>query len=288
MYFFNHIVILCFMPFSFKKFQTKPFVIMGILNTTPDSFSDGGVNNDIDTALQNALKMQTEGADIIDIGGESTKPGAQNISIDEELSRVIPTIERIRANSEITISIDTTKALVAEEAIKAGADIVNDISAATKDPEMKNVIARLKPSLVIMHMKGTPQDMQNNPQYDFVTFEIIDFLRSRLLALNELGIASEEIIIDPGIGFGKTYEHNLNILKNLDHFLGLHQEILIGVSRKILFEKMLGAKTHDRVIGTASVNIWCWQHGVKYFRVHDVKATQQALKTYQTLTGRYQ
>lgn len=263
----------------------KPYVLMGILNVTPDSFSDGGNFNTHDKAIRGVEKMIEEGAHIIDIGGESTRPKAIPISLQEEMDRAIPVIELIRKFSNIPISIDTTKASVAEFALKAGADIVNDISACTQDDKMINIILNHKPAVVLMHRKGTPATMQNNPSYDNLLEEVISFLLTQAKKLQTAGLKKDQIIIDPGIGFGKSYEHNIALLKNLSKIKATGYEILLGVSRKSLFNKMLNAELNDRVIGTTTVNAFAFMNGVKYFRVHDIKANKQALETIKTMIG---
>lgn len=268
------------------KLTELPYVLMGILNITPDSFSDGGSFNTLEKAKIGAEKMIQEGAHIIDIGGESTRPKAIPISLQEELDRAIPVIELIRKFSNIPISIDTTKAIVAENALNAGADIVNDISACTQDEKMIATIKTFKPVVVIMHRQGMPATMQENPNYGNVISEVIEFLSAQAKKLQLIGLIKEQIIIDPGIGFGKSYEHNLALLKNLPKIKESGYEILLGVSRKSLFQKMLQAEINDRVIGTTAVNSFAFLNGVKYFRVHDIKANKQALETTKTLLGK--
>ena len=209
----------------------KPYLIMGILNVTPDSFSDGGQFLKVENAFTHSVKMIEEGADIIDIGGESTKPFADPVSTDEELSRVIPVIEKIRSEYDILISIDTTKSKVAEEAITAGANIINDVSAMEIDENMLQVAKNYNSPIVMMHMKGIPKNMQNNPTYDHLITEIKDYLSSRVKCAINAGIDKKNIIIDPGIGFGKSVEHNFEIINNLDSFVDLGFPVLLGASR---------------------------------------------------------
>ncbi len=268
------------------NFAELPYVLMAILNVTPDSFSDGGNFNSIEKAVRGATQMIAEGAHIIDIGGESTRPKAKPISLQEELDRAIPVIEQIRKFSDIPISIDTTKANVAKAALLAGADIINDISACTHDPNMLATIKEYKPPTILMHRQGTPANMQENPTYHNVLEEVISFLGQQAKVLESQGLDKNQIIIDPGIGFGKTYEHNLALIKGLSKIKKLGYEILMGVSRKSLFQKMLGADINDRLIGTATVNIFAFSHGVKYFRVHDIKANKQALEATKILIGK--
>lgn len=263
-----------------------PFVLMAILNVTPDSFSDGGNYNSIEKAVDGAKKMISEGAHIIDIGGESTRSKAKPISLQEELDRAIPVIEQIRKFSDIPISIDTTKAMVAKAALYAGADIINDISACTQDANMTKVILELMPPTILMHRQGTPANMQDNPSYQNVVEDVTSFLLQQAKMLESQGLAKNQIILDPGIGFGKTYEHNLALIRGLSQLKTLGYDILLGVSRKSLFQKMLNADLNDRTIGTAAVNIYAFSNGVRYFRVHDIKANKQALVTTKILTGK--
>jgi len=252
--------------------------IMGILNITPDSFSDGGRFFDRpEEAIEYALKMEEEGADIIDIGGESTRPGAKPVSLKEELRRVIPVIKILSKRLKIPISIDTRKAKVAKEAIEAGASIVNDVSGLRYDEEMRKIVAYYKVPLIIMHMKGNPQTMQRNPFYKDLISEIIDFLEKRINLAEEAGISRENIIIDPGIGFGKTVEHNLMILKNLYQFKVLGRPILIGTSRKSFIGKILNLDVNERLYGTISSCCLAVLKGANILRVHDVKEVKEAI-----------
>ena len=268
------------------KLTELPYVLMGVLNITPDSFSDGGCFNTIEKAKIGAETMIQEGAHIIDIGGESTRPKATPITFQEELDRAIPVIELIRKFSDVCISIDTTKASVAEHALKAGANIVNDISGFSHDEKMMPLLKKLRPPVVLMHRKGLPATMQENPTYDNVVQEVLQFLTSQAKKLQDIGLEKSQIILDPGIGFGKTYEHNLALLKNINKIKETGYEVLLGVSRKSLFQKMLNADINDRVIGTTAVNSFAFMSGVKYFRVHDIKASKQALETTRILIGK--
>jgi len=252
--------------------------IMGILNVTPDSFSDGGHFSSIKDALNQADRLVDEGADIIDIGGESTRPFADSVSTKEELQRVIPVIRGINSKHSIPISIDTTKAVVAEEALRAGANIINDISALRKDPEMISVVQQTNVPVIIMHMQGKPADMQINPEYRNVIVEILDFFKERINWIKEKGVDVNRLIIDPGIGFGKTLQHNLSILKNLTKFSTLEMPILLGHSRK----RFLGDITDidpegERDLASAIVSAFCCTENVAIVRVHNVAATRQAL-----------
>ena len=255
----------------------KPYLIMGILNVTPDSFSDGGQFLKVENAFTHSVKMIEEGADIIDIGGESTKPFADPVSTDEELSRVIPVIEKIRSEYDILISIDTTKSKVAEEAITAGANIINDVSAMEIDENMLQVAKNYNSPIVMMHMKGIPKNMQNNPTYDHLITEIKDYLSSRVKYAINAGIDKKNIIIDPGIGFGKSVEHNFEIINNLDSFVDLGFPVLLGASRKSFIGLTLDVEEKDRLEGSIAANVIGLQKGAKIFRVHDVLAAKKSL-----------
>ena len=262
---------------QYLKFMGKKFILVGILNVTPDSFSDGGLFLNPDVAVSHAMRMVTEGADIIDVGGESTRPGATPVPVDEELRRVLPVIEQL-ADRGVRISIDTYKSEVAEAALKLGAEIVNDVSGLRFDPRMPEVIAKYNAKVVIMHMKGTPRTMQVNPYYEDVMHELITYFSERLEFTQSYGIKCENIIIDPGIGFGKRVEDNLTILRNLSSLCELGTPVMIGVSRKSFIGKILGIDNpRDRLIGSIASNLIAFLNGVTYFRVHDVKPTREAL-----------
>jgi dihydropteroate synthase len=252
--------------------------IMGILNVTPDSFSDGGNHNTYDAALQHADELVSAGADILDVGGESTRPYADPVSLEEELARTIPVIKAIRTTSSVPISIDTTKAEVARQALLAGADIINDISSLLKDPDMIEVVKETEVPIIIMHMQGTPADMQNRPQYESVVEEVLEFFRERINWMVKQGVARERIIIDPGIGFGKTMAHNLSIIKHLDRFKALDLQVLLGHSRKNFLGLLTGLEAEQRDLPTAVISALSVQHHVDIVRVHDVVATRQALQ----------
>lgn len=252
--------------------------IMGILNATPDSFSDGGLYSTRQSAVEQARLLIEAGADIIDIGGESTRPYAEPVDTDNELARVIPVITGIRTFSHIPISIDTTKAEVARQAIAAGANIINDVSALRNDPEMADVVIDSGGEVIIMHMKGTPGTMQVDPQYDDVIEEIISFFKMRLATLDALGVDPEKVIIDPGIGFGKKLEHNLTILKYFERFSVLNRPLLLGHSRKRFLGDITGLDAADRDMVTAVVSGLCLDQNVSIFRVHDVASTKYALQ----------
>jgi dihydropteroate synthase len=252
---------------------------MGILNVTPDSFSDGGLFLDKTKAVDRALTMEDEGADIIDIGGESTRPGAEAVSIDEELKRTIPVIEKISSKLTIPISIDTYKSGVAKHAIEAGASIVNDISGLRFDSDMAPLLARHKVAVVVMHIKGTPRDMQMNPEYRELLSEIKDYLAESMQIAVRGGIEEDRIIIDPGIGFGKTPGHNLQIINNLHVFEELSRPILVGPSKKSFIGSILdSAPPAERVDGTASVVAISIMQGANIVRVHDVKEMVQVVR----------
>ena len=250
--------------------------IMGILNVTPDSFSDGGRFHSCESALIQADRLIAEGAAILDIGGESTRPYAEPVSLEEELARTIPVIKKVRTRHTIPISIDTTKAEVARQALAAGADIVNDISAARKDPEIIEVAASFNAPLIIMHMQGSPEDMQDRPAYDNVVDEILAFFEERLDWLTSQGISEERITIDPGIGFGKTVAHNLTIIKHLDRFRCFGLPVLLGHSRKNFLGVLTGLDADRRGLPTAVVAALAAGRA-DIIRVHDVAETRAAL-----------
>ncbi len=249
----------------------KRTYLMGILNVTPDSFSDGGQYNSIETALEQAKKMMDNGADIIDIGGQSTRPGAEEITLEEELNRVIPIIQKLRKNSLIPISIDTTRSQVAQVAIEAGADIVNDISGGTFDEKMFSTVASLDVPMIIMHIRGTPKTMQQNTDYQDLVNEVIEWLNCQVNQAIKAGIDQHKIIIDPGIGFAKTYQQNIELLQNLAQFHRLNCPILVGVSRKSFIGHILKQKDpKKRVWGTAAACCSAIASKSHILRVHDV------------------
>ena len=251
---------------------TKKTYIMGVLNITQDSFSDGGLYFDKSAAIKRALQMVEEGADIIDIGGESTRPGAEPVTVEEELRRTIPVIEALAKKINVPISIDTYKSEVAEKALDAGASIVNDISGLRFDPEMAKVVSDYKVPVVIMHIKGRPKDMQQNPVYEALVPEIMDYLRKGIRLAKESGVSEDKIIIDPGIGFGKTFNQNLEIINNLHEFTLLEKPILIGPSRKAFIGKILGnVSGTDRLEGTSAAVAISIMNGANIIRVHDIK-----------------
>ena len=257
--------------------DNKQSLIMGILNVTPDSFSDGGQYFDKNVAVEHALAMIRNGANIIDIGGESTRPFSDPVSLDEEISRVIPVIKGIREKSDVCISIDTTKSMVASEALHVGASIINDVSAMEVDPFMADIAVKFDCPIIIMHMKGTPKNMQDNPTYESLISDIKNYLIKRIDYAVSKGVHRKKIIIDPGIGFGKTVENNFEIINNLNHFVKLNFPVLLGASRKSFIGIALNLPENERLEGSLAANIIGLQQGVKIFRVHDVAETYKAL-----------
>ena len=255
-------------------------LIMGILNLTPDSFSDGGRFFTIRSAVDQAKRLEDEGADILDIGGESTRPYSQAVDLADELRRVVPILEKIQDKVKIPISIDTTKAGVAEAAIDLGAEIINDVSGLETDPAMVEIARARQVGVCAMHMQGTPQSMQDNPSYTNVVAEIVDTLKKRDEWLLEQGIAPERICLDPGIGFGKSHAHNLELLQKASEFHSIGRPILIGHSRKGFIAKVLGNKYSDRCFGTVGVSLALALHRIQVLRVHDVAANKQALQLF--------
>lgn len=257
--------------------------LMGIVNVTPDSFSDGGRFRDADAAVAQALQLANDGADILDVGGESTRPGADPVSLADELQRIIPVIERLAERTQLPISVDTYKAEVARQALRAGAHIVNDISGLQFDAAMVDVCREYSAGIVCMHIQGTPQTMQLNPQYTDVVAEICGFFRARRDALLAVGIDAEQLVWDPGIGFGKTAEHNLEILSHIAEFRQLSRPVLVGHSRKGFLKRVLGRAVDERLFGTLGVSIALAAQGADILRVHDVAATRDALTAWQTV-----
>lgn len=250
--------------------------IMGILNVTPDSFSDGGLYLRPEAAVVRAKQIESEGADFIDIGGQSTRPGAEEISAEEEMKRVIPVLKALAKEIRIPMSIDTYRSEVAEEALKCGALIVNDISALNFDKDMAKVISKYKASAILMHIKGTPRDMQVNPEYHDLIAEVLTYLENGMWKANVEGI--DQIIIDPGIGFGKSVEHNLYLIKNMYEFKKLDCPIMLGISRKSLIGKIDGSDINERLSGTIALNTISILNGVNILRVHDVKEAVRAAR----------
>jgi dihydropteroate synthase len=251
--------------------------IMGVINITPDSFSDGGLHFDKDKAVARGLQLREEGSDIIDIGGESTRPGSEPVNQEEELRRVIPVISALRDKTDSLISIDTTKSEVARAALDAGADIINDISSSSFDPKTFSVAAERGAPVILMHMKGIPRNMQVNPFYENVLLEVKSFLEEKIEQAQAAGIKKENIIIDPGIGFGKRHKDNLVLIKNLHFFEDLDQPILIGISRKSFIGKILDSSPQQRLEGTIASAVLSIVHGAHILRVHDVASVKKAV-----------
>jgi dihydropteroate synthase len=265
------------MQFKGKFLDLSSPRVMGILNVTPDSFSDGGAFNILENSLAQAGLMLSEGADIIDIGGESTRPGARDVSVQQELDRVIPVIELICQRFDTIVSIDTSKAQVMTEAINAGASLINDVRALQEKGALDAAVAAKVP-VCLMHMQGQPRVMQQNPSYDDVVKDVMMFLQDRISICRKAGIAAEKIIVDPGFGFGKSLEHNYQMLANLEKFHRLNVPILAGMSRKSMIGNLLQREIGERLAGNVAVATLAAQKGVQIIRVHDVKETVDAVK----------
>jgi len=257
--------------------------LMGILNVTPDSFSDGGQFFEPDRAAERAAEMIDQGARIIDIGGESTRPGAREIAVEEEIKRVLPVIKKLRPRTKALISIDTRKSRVARVALEEGVDLVNDISGLGHDREMTEVVAEFQVPIIIMHMLGTPETMQIAPHYNNLLFDLKHFFLTRIRQALTAGIPEDRIIIDPGIGFGKTLEHNLQLINNLEYFLDLGKPVLVGPSRKSFIGLILGVPAEQRLEGTIAASILSWLHGAAILRVHDVLQVKRALQVTESI-----
>ncbi|MEM9411475.1 MAG: dihydropteroate synthase [Planctomycetota bacterium] len=255
------------------EFECRP-KIMGIVNVTPDSFSDGGQYHDTQHAIDHALQLADHGADILDVGGESTRPYSKPVETKEEIERVIPVISEIAKRTSVPISIDTSKAEVAKAAIDCGAEIINDVTGLEGDPAMLDVALKTGAGVCVMHMQGNPQNMQDNPMYENVTEEISSYLQRRFETLVAGGIKPEKICLDPGIGFGKTHEHNFDLLRNSHKFLNLGRPILVGHSRKGFIGKAIGDKEANRDFGTLAVSINLAKQNIHVLRVHNVEATK--------------
>ena len=260
-------------------------LLMGIVNVTPDSFSDGGRFLEPEAAVAHAKQLVADGADLLDVGGESTRPGAADVSADEELRRVMPVVERLAVEVAVPLSIDTRKAGVARAAVEAGAEIINDVSGLEADPAMVGVAVDTGAGVCVMHMQGTPQTMQRKPTYRDVVQEVSDYLASRREALMAAGVAAERICLDPGIGFGKTYEHNLALLRNCHQFHALGCPLLVGHSRKSFLGALLGDERADRTPATIGVALGLAAQGVQVLRVHDVRAVREALLAFEAGGG---
>ncbi len=269
--------------------RTLPFahrpLVMGIVNVTPDSFSDGGQFFDPRRAIDHGLRLAAEGADLLDVGGESTRPYSAPVDEDEELRRVTPVVAALCEQAHVPLSIDTTKATVAREALQAGAEIINDITGLEGDPAMLGVARDCGAGVCAMHMQGTPQTMQDQPTYDDVVMDIYDYLAARREALLRAGLEPARICLDPGVGFGKTHQHNLTLLAHCWRYHELRQPLLVGHSRKGFIGKVLQDKEADRTFGTVGVSLALARQGVQVLRVHDVAATRQALLLFEAAGG---
>lgn len=266
--------------------QTRPPLVMGVLNVTPDSFSDGGKFASADAAVEHAFEMAQAGADLIDIGGESTRPGSDPVDDDEQIRRVIPVIQSIQKQLPITLSTDTTRASVAEAALDAGAHLVNDISAGRDDPAMFPLVARKRVPVILMHMLDRPKTMQHAPQYDDVTAEVAGFLNERIIDAGIHGIETERILIDPGIGFGKTLDHNLQLLRRLMELSVLARPMVVGTSRKSFIGRITGEdEPSARLFGTAASVAWSIANGASIVRVHDVEPMMKVVKMIRAIMG---
>jgi len=252
--------------------------VMGVLNVTPDSFSDGGRFAQLEAAVAQGVAMARDGAAIIDVGGESTRPGSDRVELDEELARVLPVIERLRAETPAVLSIDTSKAEVARRALVAGAAVINDVSALRMDPEMVDVAADAGCAVVLMHMQGEPKTMQQDPHYDDVVDDVRAFLEARMAFAVEHGVAEEQLLVDPGIGFGKTVAHNLTLLSGLGRLKELGRPVVLGASRKRFLGAILGAEPGGRLIGTVAATVIGLLNGADVVRVHDVRENFEALR----------
>jgi dihydropteroate synthase len=257
----------------------REFAVMGVVNVTPDSFSDGGQWLDAGRAVAHGLELASEGAAILDVGGESTRPGAEPVSLSEELRRVMPVIEGlIAAGTGAQISIDTSKATVAEAALAAGATLLNDVTALRADPRIAELVAAHGTEVCLMHMLGEPRTMQDDPQYADVVSDVKAFLEDRMAFAVAEGIAEERILLDPGIGFGKTLEHNLELVRRLDELVALGRPVVMGASRKSFLGRITGRDVDHRVAATVAVNVLAFERGARVFRVHDVAPTHDALR----------
>jgi dihydropteroate synthase len=269
--------------------EPPPFQIMGVVNVTPDSFSDGGLYYDHDVAVAHALRLVGDGADILDVGGESTRPYAQSVPAEEEIRRVAPVVERVTAEGTgVRISIDTSKVAVARVAVDAGASYVNDVTAFRGEPALAELVAERGLDCCLMHMLGTPRTMQEDPRYDDVVSDVKAFLEERLAFAVAAGVPEERIHLDPGIGFGKTVDHNLELLRRLDEIVAIGRPVVVGTSRKWFIGRITGREVRDRTHGTLATNVLALERGARQFRVHDVAATRDALAVAAaTLAGRW-
>lgn len=264
-----------------RKFEFKfprPAIVVGVVNVTPDSFYDGGRFFDKDSAVAHAIELERQGAEILDIGGESSRPGAEPISTEEEQRRVMPVIEALAGRVGVAISIDTMKPAVARAALRAGASIVNDVGANRFDPEMWHVVAEFGAGYICVHMQGTPLTMQLNPAYSNVIAEIEAFFADRLERLDKAGVKPEQVVLDPGLGFGKTIEHNLQLLAGLDRFKKFERPLMVGASRKSFIGRVLGVELKDRLIGSLACASWAVAAGANMVRAHDAAETVQVVR----------
>ncbi|MCX7428575.1 MAG: dihydropteroate synthase [Planctomycetia bacterium] len=279
------------MPVGEWKLRTRTLrvgklpLVMGVVNVTPDSFSDGGEFLDPAAAIDHGLRLAAEGADILDVGGESTRPGATPVGADEELRRVMPVVEQLCRRSDVPMSIDTSKAAVAREAVGAGAEAINDVTALSGDAAMMAVAVETGSGIAAMHMRGTPATMQQAPAYEDVVEEVLDYLAARRDALVAAGVDPARIALDPGIGFGKTTEHNLTLLGNIGRFHALGCPLLVGPSRKGFIGRVLDDPKADRAAGTIGVSLALARQGVQILRVHDVAAVRAALVLFEAAGG---
>jgi dihydropteroate synthase len=279
------------MIFTARQFEfvfPRPALVMGIVNVTPDSFSDGGKFLDADAAVAHALELVAQGAEILDIGGESTRPGAEPVGETEELRRVIPVIEKLAAQTKVPLSIDTMKAAVAAAALRAGVSIVNDVAGGTRrDLAMWRLVSEFHAGYIVMHAQGTPTTMQENPTYENVVREVGEFFSERLeTLLNAAGVTVEQVIFDPGIGFGKTLEHNLSLLAGLRNFTKRRRPLLLGASRKSFIGKLLGAEVENRLPASLACATLAVAAGANFIRTHDVAETVQAVRMAEAILSR--
>jgi dihydropteroate synthase len=277
------------MVFRAKKFEflfPRPALLMGVVNVTPDSFSDGGRFASTEAAVSHALKLIEQGADILDIGGESTRPRATPVSADEEMKRVLPVIENLAGQISVPISIDTMKPAVARAALAAGASIVNDIAANRDDSEMWQIVSETGAGYILMHMQGNPQTMQMQPVYKDVVSDVNEFFEERLNKISECGVHAAQLVLDVGIGFGKTLEHNLQLLQGLRSFAQWQRPLLLGVSRKSFMGQLLGTKVTERLPASIACACWAVQQGVQMIRTHDVAETKLALRMTEALSAK--
>jgi len=279
------------MIFRARQFEfsfPRPALVMGVVNVTPDSFSDGGEFLEADKAVAHALKLVEQGAELLDIGGESTRPGATPVSEAEELRRVLPVIEQLAGRTKVPLSIDTMKPAVARAALAAGASMVNDVAANREDDAMGRVVAETGAGYIAMHMQGQPQTMQANPVYADVVRAVEDFFRERLQRLNAAGVRADQVVFDVGIGFGKTVEHNLQLLAALGSFTKLERPLLLGVSRKSFIGKLVAAAAAERLPGSLACACLAVEAGVQIIRTHDVAETVQAVRMTEAILAQKQ